>query len=499
MAKELKNLTKRSENYSQWYNELVVKADLAEQSAVRGCMVIKPYGYAIWEKMQQTLDKMFKETGVQNAYFPLFIPKSYLCREAEHVEGFAKECAVVTHYRLKNDPNGNGVIVDPDAKLEEELIVRPTSETIIWGTYKNWIHSWRDLPLLINQWANVVRWEMRTRMFLRTAEFLWQEGHCAHATAEESEARTVQMINCYANFAEKYMALPVIKGVKSANERFAGALNTYTIEAMMQDGKALQAGTSHNLGQNFAKAFDVTFANKDNKPEYVWANSWGVSTRLMGALIMTHSDDNGLVLPPHLAPIQVVIIPIYKNGEQLAQITDAVLPIVDELRSLGISVKYDDADNKRPGFKFADYELKGVPVRLVIGARDLEEGTVEVMRRDTLEKETLPIAGIATQVSSLLEQIQENIYQKALKFRNSMIRKVDSYDEFKVEIEKGGFLLAHWDGTTETEERIKEETKATIRCIPLDGYGSEISDTTSGVCMVTGKPSARRVIFARNY
>ncbi len=499
MAKELKNLTKRSENYSQWYNELVVKADLAEQSAVRGCMVIKPYGYAIWEKMQQTLDKMFKETGVQNAYFPLFIPKSYLCREAEHVEGFAKECAVVTHYRLKNDPNGNGVIVDPDAKLEEELIVRPTSETIIWGTYKNWIHSWRDLPLLINQWANVVRWEMRTRMFLRTAEFLWQEGHCAHATAEESEARTVQMINCYANFAEKYMALPVIKGVKSANERFAGALNTYTIEAMMQDGKALQAGTSHNLGQNFAKAFDVTFANKDNKPEYVWANSWGVSTRLMGALIMTHSDDNGLVLPPHLAPIQVVIIPIYKNGEQLAQITDAVLPIVDELRSLGISVKYDDADNKRPGFKFADYELKGVPVRLVIGARDLEEGTVEVMRRDTLEKETLPIAGIATQVSSLLEQIQENIYQKALKFRNSMIRKVDSYDEFKVEIEKGGFLLAHWDGTTETEERIKEETKATIRCIPLDGYGPEISDTTPGVCMVTGKPSARRVIFARNY
>lgn len=499
MAKELKNLTKRSENYSQWYNELVVKADLAEQSAVRGCMVIKPYGYAIWEKMQQTLDKMFKETGVQNAYFPLFIPKSYLCREAEHVEGFAKECAVVTHYRLKNDPNGNGVIVDPDAKLEEELIVRPTSETIIWGTYKNWIHSWRDLPLLINQWANVVRWEMRTRMFLRTAEFLWQEGHCAHATAEESEARTVQMINCYANFAEKYMALPVIKGVKSANERFAGALNTYTIEAMMQDGKALQAGTSHNLGQNFAKAFDVTFANKDNKPEYVWANSWGVSTRLMGALIMTHSDDNGLVLPPHLAPIQVVIIPIYKNDEQLAQITDAVLPIVDELRSLGISVKYDDADNKRPGFKFADYELKGVPVRLVIGARDLEEGTVEVMRRDTLEKETLPIAGIATQVSSLLEQIQENIYQKALKFRNSMIRKVDSYDEFKVEIEKGGFLLAHWDGTTETEERIKEETKATIRCIPLDGYGPEISDTTPGVCMVTGRPSARRVIFARNY
>ncbi len=499
MAKELKNLTKRSENYSQWYNELVVKADLAEQSAVRGCMVIKPYGYAIWEKMQQTLDRMFKDTGVQNAYFPLLIPKSFLCREAEHVEGFAKECAVVTHYRLKNDPNGKGVVVDPDARLEEELIVRPTSETIIWGTYKNWIHSWRDLPLLINQWANVMRWEMRTRMFLRTAEFLWQEGHCAHATAEESEARTVQMINCYADFAEKYMAMPVIKGVKSANERFAGALNTYTIEAMMQDGKALQAGTSHNLGQNFAKAFDVTFANKDNKPEYVWANSWGVSTRLMGALIMTHSDDNGLVLPPHLAPIQVVIIPIYKNAEQLAQITDKVLPIVEELRSLGISVKYDDADNKRPGFKFADYELKGVPVRLVVGARDLEEGTVEVMRRDTLEKETLPIAGIAQTVNQLLEQIQQNIYDKALKMRNSMIRKVDSYEEFKTEIEKGGFLLAHWDGTTETEERIKDETKATIRCIPLDGYGPEISDTTPGVCMVTGKPSARRVIFARNY
>lgn len=499
MAKELKNLTKRSENYSQWYNELVVKADLAEQSAVRGCMVIKPYGYAIWEKMQQTLDRMFKDTGVQNAYFPLLIPKSFLCREAEHVEGFAKECAVVTHYRLKNDPNGKGVVVDPDARLEEELIVRPTSETIIWGTYKNWIHSWRDLPLLINQWANVMRWEMRTRMFLRTAEFLWQEGHCAHATAEESEARTVQMINCYADFAEKYMAMPVIKGVKSANERFAGALNTYTIEAMMQDGKALQAGTSHNLGQNFAKAFDVTFANKDNKPEYVWANSWGVSTRLMGALIMTHSDDNGLVLPPHLAPIQVVIIPIYKNAEQLAQITDKILPIVEELRALGISVKYDDADNKRPGFKFADYELKGVPVRLVVGARDLEEGTVEVMRRDTLEKETLPIAGIAQTVNELLEKIQQNIYDKALKMRNSMIRKVDSYDEFKTEIEKGGFLLAHWDGTTETEERIKDETKATIRCIPLDGYGPEISDTTPGVCMVTGKPSARRVIFARNY
>ncbi len=406
MAKELKNLTKRSDNYSQWYNELVVKADLAEQSAVRGCMVIKPYGYAIWEKMQHTLDNMFKETGVQNAYFPLLIPKSFLCREAEHVEGFAKECAVVTHYRLKNDPDGNGVIVDPDARLEEELIVRPTSETIIWGTYKNWIHSYRDLPLLINQWANVMRWEMRTRMFLRTAEFLWQEGHTAHATAKEAEDRTVQMINVYADFARKYMALPVIVGVKSATERFAGALNTYTIEAMMQDGKALQSGTSHFLGQNFAKAFDVTFVNKDNQPEYVWASSWGVSTRLMGALIMAHSDDNGLVLPPHLAPIQVVIVPIYKNAEQLSAISEKVAPIINELRSLGISVKYDDADNRRPGFKFADYELKGVPVRLAIGARDIENGTVELMRRDTLEKETLPVDGIAAHIASLLEAIQ---------------------------------------------------------------------------------------------
>jgi prolyl-tRNA synthetase len=493
MAKELKNLTKRSENYSQWYNELVVKADLAEPSAVRGCMVIKPYGYAIWEKMQQTLDRMFKETGVQNAYFPLLIPKSFLCREAEHVEGFAKECAVVTHYRLKNDPNGNGVIVDPDAKLEEELIVRPTSETIIWGTYKNWIHSYRDLPILCNQWANVMRWEMRTRMFLRTAEFLWQEGHCAHATAEESEQRTVQMINLYADFAEKYMAMPVIKGVKSANERFAGALNTYTIEAMMQDGKALQSGTSHNLGQNFAKAFDVTFVNKDNQPELVWANSWGVSTRLMGALIMSHSDDNGLVLPPHLAPIQVVIVPIFKNSEQLAQISEKVQPIINELRALGVSVKYDDAENKRPGFKFADYELKGVPVRLAIGARDLEEGTVELMRRDTLEKETLPIDNIARVVADMLEDIQANIFQKALKHREEMTRTVETYDEFKVEIEKGGFILAHWDGTTETEEKIKEETKATIRCIPLEG------DKTPGKCMVTGRPSACRVIFARNY
>ncbi|MBO4978008.1 MAG: proline--tRNA ligase [Muribaculaceae bacterium] len=493
MAVELDHLTKRSEDYSRWYNELVVKADLAEPSAVRGCMVIKPYGYAIWEKMQQTLDRMFKETGVQNAYFPLLIPKSFLCREAEHVEGFAKECAVVTHYRLKNDPDGKGVIVDPEARLEEELIIRPTSETIIWGTYKNWIHSWRDLPVLCNQWANVMRWEMRTRMFLRTAEFLWQEGHCAHATAEESQARTVQMIKLYAEFAEKYMAIPVVIGVKTANERFAGALNTYTIEAMMQDGKALQSGTSHNLGQNFAKAFDVTFANRDNKPEYVWANSWGVSTRLMGALIMTHSDDNGLVLPPHLAPIQVVIVPIYKNADQLAAITDKVMPIVGRLRELGISVKYDDADNKRPGFKFADYELKGVPVRLVLGARDIEAGTVEVMRRDTLEKQTLPLAGIADSVATLLEDIQKNIYDKALKMRQEKTYICDSYDDFKARIDGGGFFLCHWDGTTETEELIKAETKATIRCIPLDG------DDTPGKCMVTGKPSARRVIIARNY
>lgn len=493
MAKELKDLTKRSEDYSKWYNELVVKADLAEQSAVRGCMVIKPYGYAIWEKMQQTLDRMFKETGVQNAYFPLLIPKSFLCREAEHVEGFAKECAVVTHYRLKNDPDGKGVIVDPAARLEEELIVRPTSETIIWGTYKNWIHSYRDLPLLINQWANVMRWEMRTRMFLRTSEFLWQEGHCAHATAEESEARTVQMINVYADFAEKYMAMPVIKGVKSANERFAGALNTYTIEAMMQDGKALQSGTSHNLGQNFAKAFDVTFMNKENKPELVWANSWGVSTRLMGALIMTHSDDNGLVLPPHLAPIQVVIVPIYKNNDQLAEISAAVDPIVAKLKSLGVSVKYDDADNRRPGFKFADYELKGVPVRLAIGARDLENGTVELMRRDTLEKETVPLQGIEERIVDELEDIQQSLFNRALKLREEHTYVVDSYDEFKEKIENGGFFLCHWDGTPETEERIKEETKATIRCIPLDGVEEE------GVDMVTGKPSKKRVIIARAY
>ena len=443
--------------------------------------------------MQRTLDNMFKESGVQNAYFPLLIPKSFLCREAEHVEGFAKECAVVTHYRLKNDPEGNGVIVDPDAKLEEELIVRPTSETIIWGTYKNWIHSYRDLPLLINQWANVMRWEMRTRMFLRTSEFLWQEGHCAHATAEESEARTVRMINIYADFAEKYMAMPVIKGVKSANERFAGALNTYTIEAMMQDGKALQAGTSHNLGQNFAKAFDVTFINKENKPEYVWANSWGVSTRLIGALIMTHSDDNGLVLPPHLAPIQVVIVPIYKNAGQLETITRRVEPVIAALRGLGVSVKYDDADNRRPGFKFADYELKGVPVRLAIGARDIADNTVEIMRRDTLEKETVSLEGIESRIVSLLEDIQQNIFRKALDLRQSRTVYVDTYDEFKKRIEEGVFIMAHWDGTPETEDRIKEETKATIRCIPLDG------DDEPGVCMVTGRPSKRRVLFARNY
>lgn len=493
MAKELKNFTKRSENYSQWYNELVVKADLAEQSAVRGCMVIKPYGYAIWEKMQRILDDMFKATGHQNAYFPLLIPKSFLCREAEHVEGFAKECAVVTHYRLKNDPEGNGVVVDPDAKLEEELIVRPTSETIIWNTYKNWIHSYRDLPILINQWANVMRWEMRTRMFLRTAEFLWQEGHTAHATREEAEVEARRMLDVYADFAENYMAVPVIKGVKSPNERFAGAVDTFTIEAMMQDGKALQSGTSHFLGQNFAKAFDVTYMNKENQPEYVWATSWGVSTRLMGALIMTHSDDNGLVLPPHLAPLQVVIVPIYKDKEGLDKISERVDSIVKNLRAKGISVKYDDADNRRPGFKFADYEVKGVPVRLAIGARDLENGTVEVMRRDTLEKETLSLDGIENVVASLLEDIQKNLFNKARKYRDEMTATADTYEEFKEKIEKGGFILAHWDGTPETEELIKNETKATIRCIPFDG------DTTPGVCMVTGKPSARRVIFARSY
>ena len=493
MAKELKDLTKRADNDSQWYNDLVVKADLAEQSAVRGCMVIKPYGYAIWEKMQRQLDDMFKATGHVNAYFPLLIPKSFLSREAEHVEGFAKECAVVTHYRLKNAADGSGVVVDPSAKLEEELIIRPTSETIIWNTYKNWIQSYRDLPILCNQWANVFRWEMRTRLFLRTAEFLWQEGHTAHATREEAETEARRMLDVYADFAENFMAVPVVKGVKSANERFAGALDTYTIEAMMQDGKALQSGTSHFLGQNFAKAFDVQFINKNNELEYVWATSWGVSTRLMGALIMTHSDDNGLVLPPKLAPIQVVIIPIYKNAEQLQAIDAKANEIADKLRTMGISVKYDNADNKRPGFKFADYELKGVPVRLVMGGRDLENGTVEVMRRDTLEKETMSVENIEQVVKTLLDEIQANIFQKALKYRQEHTITVDSYDEFKEKIEEGGFILAHWDGTTETEERIKEETKATIRCIPFDG------DTTPGVCMVTGKPSARRVLFARSY
>ncbi|MDY4687004.1 MAG: proline--tRNA ligase [Sodaliphilus sp.] len=493
MAKELKDLTKRADNYSQWYNELVIKADLAEQSAVRGCMVIKPYGYAIWEKMQHQLDTMFKETGVQNAYFPLLIPKSFLSKEADHVEGFAKECAVVTHYRLKNNPDGQGVVVDPEARLEEELIIRPTSETIIWNTYRNWINSYRDLPLLVNQWANVFRWEMRTRLFLRTAEFLWQEGHTAHATKEEAEAKAIEMLNVYADFAEKYMAVPVVKGVKTANERFAGALETYTIEAMMQDGKALQSGTSHFLGQNFAKAFDVKFINNENKLDYVWATSWGVSTRLMGALIMTHSDDNGLVLPPKLAPIQVVIVPIYRSQEQLDTINTKVAPIVENLKKQGISVKYDNADNKRPGFKFADYELKGVPVRLVLGARDIENGTIEVMRRDTLEKETVSIEGIEGYVEKLLDDIQNNIYTKALNHRLEMTTKVDTWEDFKTQIEKGGFILAHWDGTTETEEKIKEETKATIRCIPLDGEEEE------GKCIYTGKPSKRRVIFARNY
>ena len=493
MAKELKDLTKRADNYSQWYNELVVKADLAEQSAVRGCMVIKPYGYAIWEKMQRQLDDMFKATGHVNAYFPLLIPKSFLSKEADHVEGFAQECAVVTHYRLKNDPDGQGVVVDPAARLEEELIIRPTSETIIWNTYRNWIKSYRDLPILCNQWANVFRWEMRTRMFLRTAEFLWQEGHTAHATKEEALEEAKKMLNVYAEFAEKYMAVPVIKGVKSANERFAGALDTFTIEAMMQDGKALQSGTSHFLGQNFAKAFDVKFINKNNELEYVWATSWGVSTRLMGALIMTHSDDNGLVLPPHLAPIQVVIIPIYKSLEQLSGINEKVAPIIERLKAKGISVKYDNADNKRPGFKFADYELKGVPVRLALGARDIENGTIEVMRRDTLEKASVSIENIEDYVANLLEEIQNNIFAKALKFREEKTTTVETYEEFKEKIEEGGFILAHWDGTSETEEKIKEETKATIRCIPLEG------DKTPGKCMVTGRPSAQRVIFARNY
>ncbi|SCQ17988.1 proline--tRNA ligase [Tannerella forsythia] len=492
MAKELKELTSQDENYSQWYQDLVVKADLAENSAVRGCMVIKPYGYAIWEKMQRILDDKFKETGHHNAYFPLLIPKSFLSREADHVEGFAKECAVVTHYRLKNDPEGSGVIVDPAARLEEELIIRPTSETIIWNTYKNWIQSYRDLPLLINQWANVMRWEMRTRLFLRTAEFLWQEGHTAHATREEAEVEARKMQNVYADFAENYMAMPVIKGVKTESERFAGAVDTYTIEAMMQDGKALQAGTSHFLGQNFGKAFDVTFIDKEGKTDYAWATSWGVSTRLIGALIMSHSDNNGLVLPPHLAPIQVVIVPIYRSAEQLAQISEKVDKIITGLKASGISVIYDDRDTKKPGWKFAEYELKGVPVRLAMGGRDLENNTIEVMRRDTLEKETVTCEGIEAHVKNLLEEIQRNIFRKALEHREKHTVKVDTYDEFKEKLEEGNFILAHWDGTPETEERIKNETKATIRCIPFD-------DATPGQCMVTGKPSAQRVLFARAY
>ena len=493
MAKELKELTPRSVNYSLWYQDLVIKADLAENSAVRGCMVIKPYGYAIWEKMQRILDDMFKETGHVNAYFPLLIPKSFLSKEAEHVEGFAKECAVVTHYRLKTNHDGTGVVVDPAAKLEEELIIRPTSETIIWNTYRNWIQSYRDLPILCNQWANVMRWEMRTRLFLRTAEFLWQEGHTAHATREEAEIEAKKMQDVYANFAENYMAMPVIKGVKSESERFAGALDTYTIEAMMQDGKALQAGTSHFLGQNFGKAFDVTFIDKNGKSDYAWATSWGVSTRLIGALIMSHSDDNGLVLPPHLAPIQVVIVPIYRSAEQLTQISEKVAGIVAKLKALGISVKYDDADNKKPGWKFAEYELKGVPVRLAMGGRDLENNTIEVMRRDTLEKETITCDGIEEYVKNLLEEIQANIFKKAYDHREANIINVDTYEEFKEKIEDGVFIMAHWDGTPETEELIKNETKATIRCIPLAG------DKTPGKCMVTGKPSACRVLFARAY
>ena len=492
MAKELDFLTKRSEDYSKWYNELVVKADLAEQSDVRGCMVIKPYGYAIWEKMQRILDDKFKETGVQNAYFPLLIPKSFLSREAEHVEGFAKECAVVTHYRLKTNENHDGVVVDPAARLEEELIIRPTSETIIWNTFKNWVHSYRDLPLLVNQWCNVMRWEMRTRLFLRTAEFLWQEGHTAHATREEAEARAQQMLKVYADFAENYMAVPVVQGVKSETERFAGALDTYTIEAMMQDGKALQSGTSHFLGQNFGKAFDVTFLNKDNKPEYAWATSWGVSTRLMGALIMTHSDDNGLVLPPALAPIQVVIIPIGKN-DQMPALDAKAESIVRNLRALGISVKYDNADNKRPGFKFADYELKGVPVRLVLGARDLEKGEVEIMRRDTLEKQNLPVEGIEEYIKNLLDEIQTNIFKKAKDYRDSHIYECEDYEEFKQRVKDGGFFLCPWDGTAETEAKIKEDTQATIRCVPFD------VEQTPGTDMVSGKPSVARVLIARSY
>ena len=489
-----KNLTKRSEDYSKWYNELVGKADLAENSGVRGCMVIKPYGYAIWEKMQAALDKMFKETGHENAYFPLFIPKSYFSKEASHIEGFAKECAVVTHYRLKNAEDGSGVIVDPDAKLEEELIVRPTSETIIWDTYRRWIQSYRDLPLLINQWANVVRWEMRTRLFLRTSEFLWQEGHTAHATKKEAIVEAEQMMEIYATFAEEHMAVPVIRGLKTPSERFAGALETYCIEALMQDGKALQAGTSHFLGQNFAKAFDVTFANKEGKKEHVWATSWGVSTRLMGALIMTHSDDNGLVLPPKLAPIQVVIVPIYKGMEQLEEITEKITPLIKELRAKGISVKFDQRDTHKPGFKFNEYELKGVPVRLAIGQRDLENNTFEVARRDTLTKETVSSDLLVPHIEQLLEHIQENLYLRALDYRDTHITEANSYEELKEILKsKGRFVSAHWDGTIETEAKIKEQTKASIRCIPINAK-EEV-----GRCILTGKPSTKRVLFAKAY
>ena len=488
-----KGLPKRSENYSEWYNEIVKRAELAENSAVKGCMVIKPYGYAIWEKMQRALDDMFKETGHQNAYFPLFVPKSFLEKEEEHAEGFAKECAVVTHYRLKPNPDGKGLIVDPEAKLTEELIVRPTSEAVIWNTYKGWIQSWRDLPLLINQWANVVRWEMRTRIFLRTAEFLWQEGHTAHATKDEAVEETNKMLGVYATFAEEWMGLPVIKGAKTANERFAGAEDTLCIEGLMQDGKALQCGTSHFLGQNFAKSFDVQFVSRENQLEYPWATSWGVSTRLMGALIMAHSDDNGLVLPPKLAPIQVVIVPIYRTEEDLPKISEKIEPIIKELKAAGISVKYDDDDKYKPGYKFAEYELRGVPVRLGIGMRDVENGTIEVARRDTLSKESRSIEGIVDYIKDLLDEIQTNIYQKAVKFRDDNTFKVDTWEEFKLQIEKGGFILAHWDGTGETEEKIKEETKATIRCIPFDAPLEEGKDVYSG------KPSTQRVIFARAY
>jgi len=488
-----KDLTSRQENYSQWYNDLVTKADLAENSAVRGCMVIKPYGYAIWEFMRDALDKMFKDTGHVNAYFPLFIPKSFFSKEASHVEGFAKECAVVTHYRLKNNPDGSGVVVDPDARLEAELIVRPTSETIIWDTYRNWIKSYRDLPILVNQWANVVRWEMRTRLFLRTAEFLWQEGHTAHATREEAMAEARKMLDVYAEFAEKYMALPVIRGIKSANERFAGAEETFCIEAMMQDGKALQAGTSHFLAQNFAKAFDVKFLNKENKLEYVWATSWGVSTRLMGALIMSHSDDNGLVLPPKIAPIEVVIVPIYKTDEQRETVLAYCADIKQRLESRRMRVKFDDRDTQKPGFKFAEWELKGVPVRIAAGPRDVENNSVEIARRDTLEKTTITIDNIEDYITNLLDEIQDNIFQKALNFRESRTVKVDTWEEFKEQIENSMFVYAHWDGTPETEQKIKEETKATIRCIPLD------DDFEDGKCIYSGQPSKRRVIFARAY